>query len=60
MKYITKRKNGWAIQKNINGKLMSFGLYNTLEEAQHYRDYFVEHGILERNGGFVNSVSSVF
>ena len=43
MKYITKRKNGWAIQKNINGKLMSFGLYNTLEEAQHYRDYFVEH-----------------
>ena len=43
MKYITKRKNGWAIQKRINGKTMSFGLYDTLKEAQHCRDYFVEH-----------------
>ena len=43
MKYILKRKNGWAIQKNINGKIFSFGLYDSLEEAQHYRDYFVEH-----------------
>ena len=43
MKYIVKRENGYAIQKVINKKLYSFGLYNTLEEARHYRDYFIEN-----------------
>ena len=43
MKYIYKRKNGYAIQKVINKKVYSFGLYDTLEEAQYYRDYFIEH-----------------
>lgn len=42
-KYIIKRKNGYGIQKVLNKKLWSFGLYDTLEEAKYYRDYFIEH-----------------
>lgn len=42
-KYIRKVKNGYAIQKVVNKKLYSFGLYDTLAEAEYYRDYFIEH-----------------
>lgn len=44
MKHIYKRKNGYGIQKVINKKNYSFGVYDTLEEARYYRDYFMEHG----------------
>lgn len=45
MKYIRKRDSGnYEIRKWINDKVVSFGCYPTLEEAQYYRDYFEKKG----------------
>lgn len=43
MKYISKLNNKYCIYKTINGKNVYFGSFNTLEEAQKYRDFLVAH-----------------
>ena len=44
-KYIHQTKDGYyAVQKKIKDKLISFGRYYTLEDAQKVRDYFQTNG----------------
>lgn len=45
MKNITKRKceNCFCVVKKVQGKVRTFGRFNTIEEAQMYRDYFRKH-----------------
>lgn len=44
-KHILYRSNldVYEIVKNINGKNEYFGRYHSLQEAKHWRDYFIEH-----------------
>lgn len=44
-KYISfnKSNNSFVILKRINGKVIHFGYYLTLEEAIKYRDYFIKN-----------------
>ena len=47
MKYIVKRNNKstivYRIRKYIDGKAEYFGTFQTLKEAQSYRDYLIQH-----------------
>lgn len=41
--YIYIKRNGYVIQKTINGKLEYFGYYNTLNEALDRRDELISN-----------------
>ena len=43
-RYITKTKNGWKIQRVINGKLIHFNTFRTLENAIAERDWLEKAG----------------
>ena len=45
-KYITKHTkcNSWHLRKQINGKTVSFGSYDSFERAVEMRDYFESKG----------------
>jgi hypothetical protein len=50
---ITKRKseNCYCVVKKVKGKVLTFGRFDTIEEAQMYRDYFRKH---KWNIGLIN------
>ena len=41
-KYIYETKGGYELKKYINGELVHFGRYNSLEEAIYERDYLIK------------------
>lgn len=43
-KYISYYCNRYVIRKSVNGRLLGFGGYSTLEDAVKMRDYLMEHG----------------
>lgn len=43
MDYIHKWKKGYMVAKQVNGKMMYFGNYQSLDKAKEARDYFLEH-----------------
>jgi len=43
MKYISKLNKKYCIYKWCNGKNVYFGTFNTLKEAQEYRDFLINH-----------------
>ena len=43
-KYISYYCNRYVIRKSVNGRVLGFGGYNTLEDAVKMRDYLMEHG----------------
>lgn len=44
LKYIREENGKYLLLKNIDGKLESFGLFNTLEEAQKEREWCIKCG----------------
>jgi hypothetical protein len=43
-KYIYRIGGYYVLQKSINGCTGNFGTYNTLNDAEKVRDYFIEYG----------------
>ena len=44
MEYISRNQGKYLVRKTINGKMLYFGRYATLEDAMKIRDYFAENG----------------
>lgn len=40
-RYIVKRKNNYSVLKKIDGKTVSYGTFNTIEDAMYERDICV-------------------
>ena len=53
MEYIIKRKseNCYCVVKKVKGYIRTFGRFDTVEEAQMWRDYFQKH---DWNIGLIN------
>ena len=56
-KHIYKVGNYYVIQKSVHGRSHNFGTYNSLEDAERVRDYFLEngwrHGLIDEVCGLV-------
>ena len=42
-KYITFQSKKWIVQKTVNGRIQSFGSFNSVEEARRHRDKCIQH-----------------
>ena len=47
--YIQKKSDYYYLHKQVDGKYRTFGVYNSLEDAERMRDYCMEHGWKQRS-----------
>lgn len=48
-KYIQERNGKYYVRKQINGKIRTFGTYDSYNNAKRLRDYCIKHGWKQRN-----------